>query len=305
MLFAVQTQTHEFGLIHIEEIRPVSIDLLCHLGFRRILVDKATAQDTDSLQDCILSAGHTVGASAAHGLTGKGIISSHQHHAEPVGHHVCLFLRGKQHHQRYTGGTTGRIPEPIAVSGLFFLFFHPGTQIILGQKRQLCQIIAGLYILRAHTGFVKPFLIKRNLICLFHQFAHALILHWHDFFLVIRHFFLHFCKIQENEYIYQFSLQFIKHDVLSFVTAIFYMLLWVLLFYIISVPDFLFYIFPVGMLPLLLLSLLFFLLCCLHDMQKLRQDFLCCKCRTGKDQNVTDIPRYFIGCHGNQIDSKV
>ena len=158
-----------------------------------------------------MTAGNTVRTAAAHSFSGKRIISGYQHDSEPVCHHIGLFLRRKQHHQRYAGRTAGRILKPVTVFRLIFLLFHPSTKLILCQKRQFGQIIPCTDIFRSDTGFIKPFFVKWNLVCFFYQPADSFILHGYNFLLIVGYLFLHSGQIQKDKYIYQFSLQLIKH----------------------------------------------------------------------------------------------
>ena len=102
ILFTVETDSHEFALVHIKEIRFVGIDLFHDLRLRIVLCHKASSQNAEMLQEGIASSGNTVGTFPAHGLPKKWIVSRGHHYTEPVGHIVSLLLRGDKEHQRNT-----------------------------------------------------------------------------------------------------------------------------------------------------------------------------------------------------------
>ena len=98
ILFTVETDSHEFALVHIKEIRFVGIDLFHDLRLRIVLCHKSPSQNAEMLQEGVASSGDTVGTFPAHGLPEKRIVSCSHHHAEPVGHVVSFLLRGDKEH---------------------------------------------------------------------------------------------------------------------------------------------------------------------------------------------------------------
>ena len=150
---------------------------------------------------------------SAHGLSAERVVSRHAHYPEPVRHHERLLLWRIQEHQRLSGRTAGGVMEPILVFRLFRFLVHPSAKLILGERRQLHQILRSTNILRLHAGSVETFPIEWNLIRLLHELVKALLLNLLQANVVVslRIFSVQLHQVKEQKYVYHFFLQLIQH----------------------------------------------------------------------------------------------
>ena len=187
ILLDILGDTHEEVFVVVEIVRLIGVDLVDQgLGVNALLDGVGhifAAQDTHLLDRGVKLLDRAVqGIGPAHGLAGKGIETAIAHGAQPVGDNPSILHGGDQDTKRAAGGTgCGRhMPVFVLLRVFLHLLVHPLADLVLGQKRELVQILCAVVVIGRRVGLLEAGAVERNFIGRLHQLVHAPVLGLQD-----------------------------------------------------------------------------------------------------------------------------
>ena len=183
ILLDILGNAHQQVLMVVEIIGLVSVDLIYEsLGVDTLLDCIGhifAAEDSELLDGGIILLDRSVQRiGAAHRLAGERIESAVTHGAEPVRCDVCIFQGGDQHAKRSSCGTgCGRDMPVFVLLGILGCFFvHPVSELVLGQERELIEILSAVIVVGGSSALLKTCAVERNLVSGFHEFMNTFVL---------------------------------------------------------------------------------------------------------------------------------